>query len=92
MNLPIIWIPFTIEISAMKQSCWLTSSREAKAKAKAEPAEPKAKAKAEPKAKAEAWLLWDWKYGEIWDNWLVVTGCHEFYFPRNIGNLIIPTD
>ena len=24
--------------------------------------------------------------------WLVVTGCHEFYFPRNIGLLIIPID
>ena len=24
--------------------------------------------------------------------WLVVTGCHELYFPRNIGFLIIPID
>ena len=24
--------------------------------------------------------------------WLVVTGCHFFYFPRNIGNVIIPMD
>ena len=24
--------------------------------------------------------------------WLVVNGCHEFYFPRNIGFLIIPID
>ena len=35
------------------------------------------------------------KYGNIMEYqfyygilmfWLVVTGCHEFYFPRNIGN------
>ena len=25
-------------------------------------------------------------------SWLVVTGCHEFYFPINIGCLIIPID
>ena len=24
--------------------------------------------------------------------WLVVTGCHPFYFPRNLGNVIIPID
>ena len=24
--------------------------------------------------------------------WLVVTGCHEFYFPMIIGNLILPMD
>ena len=25
-------------------------------------------------------------------NWWVVTGCHGVYFPKNIGNLIIPID
>ena len=34
------------------------------------------------------WLLLLWHYLF----WLVVTGCHFWHFPRNIGNFIIPID
>ena len=35
-----------------------------------------------------SWLSWWFGIG----TWLVVTGCHEFYFPINLGNVIIPID
>ena len=34
----------------------------------------------------------DMGFGWSFDDWLVVNGCHQLYFPRNIGLLIIPID